>query len=159
MAALENHLRLGVPGQSKIGHSELRWNGGQWVRREILAALAALLVAGCGQPLSTLPEVTLPVSATAPTYGTSCILMHEVMDVVADASGVPANGATGEPLVWPKGMTGRRLGSETEVVDPSGAVVMVTGGRYRVCPSEYLDGWAVGGVSPCPDCALGQGLD
>lgn len=49
------------------------------------------------------------------------------------------------------------MGSEVEVRDPTGKVVLTTGGRYWTSPTEYTPDWVVGQVKPCRDCALGGG--
>ena len=51
------------------------------------------------------------------------------------------------PLMWPKGYTGRRVGSEVEVRSPSGMVVLITGRKYFLY-EPYLGG--VGGNSGTP---------
>ena len=39
----------------------------------------------------------------------------------------------GAPVVmWPRGFTGRRLGSEVEVLSPTGNVVAITGKTYQI---------------------------
>jgi hypothetical protein len=138
-------------------------NGGGMRRLLLLVAVA---LTACGPANELGPAVTLPIADEVTAWGASCILEHEVMDVVPDPqTGAPANRSTGEVLVWPKGMTAHRSGTETVVFDPAGGVVMTTGGRYWVCPSGYLDsltpwkGWVIGMARPCPDCTPGQGAD
>lgn len=129
------------------------------MRRVLAVVLASAALAGCGMLPSAIPLAT---KDNVFGWRGSCILMHKVVDVVADpATGTPIDKATGEAFTWPKGMTARHaaFGSEVDVVDPHGNVVMTTGARYWMCPSEYLDGWVIGDVKPCPDCALGPGLD
>ena len=65
--------------------------------------------------------------------------VNVVIDVIADPeTGTPIiefNGATMHmELRWPTGYTAWRVGSETEVLDPAGNRVMVTGQRYRFFP-------------------------
>jgi hypothetical protein len=59
----------------------------------------------------------------------------------------PTSGTTidGEPVMWPKGFTGRRVGSEVAVSDPQGNVVATTGKRYRL---------AEGGAGPNPPAGV-----
>ena len=92
-----------------------------------------------------------------------------VADVIADpTSGAPTDAATGESFAWPKGFTARRSGSEVEVIDPAGNVVLMTGRRYRMCPApddtkvgwglaarSIRGGWVIGIVDRCLSCELG----
>jgi hypothetical protein len=78
----------------------------------------------------------LATDETVTTYGQSCILMYEVADVIADpTTGTPVLRGGGYDVRWPKGFTAWRAGSEVEVLDASGAVVLTTGARYSICPS------------------------
>ena len=62
-----------------------------------------------------------------PTYGTAII----DMDAVAGAPpGLPPPSPI--PVAWRPGFTGRRVGSEVEVLDPHGKVVAVTGHKYSI---------------------------
>ena len=124
--------------------------------RRVAAALAlALCLVGCRTF-----QVPLTTDETATSFGHSCILMHQVVDVIADpTSGTPVFKGGTEPMRWPKGFTAWRAGIETEVLDATGTVVLTTGARYSICPSEYLSGWVIGMVEPCPDCPLGFELD
>jgi hypothetical protein len=123
----------------------------------------ALCLVGCGASrgeASRGEQVPLPTVETAPIPG--CILMHEVVDVTAEpkTGALVLNGGTETYSVsWPKGFTAWRVGTQVEVLDAAGGVVLTTGARYSICPSEYLSGWVVGGVTPCPDCPLGFEVD
>jgi hypothetical protein len=46
------------------------------------------------------------------------------------------------PVMWLPGSVGLRVGSEVEVLDPSGVVVATTGKNYEMCTG---DGYAFGG--------------
>jgi hypothetical protein len=92
------------------------------------------------------------------------MLLYAVVDVVANpTTGTPTIKGSGVPLRWPTGYTAWRVGSEVEVIDAAGSVVLTTGSRYRLEPTYELDTtqdlstWVVGAVRPCPDCALGGG--
>jgi len=123
------------------------------LRRIALGFSLAFSVVACGGP------VPLDTDVTAQAWG-GCILMHEVVDVVARRSdGTPINKDTGKAFVWPIGFTAQRIGIEVEVLNADGEVVLTTGQRYSMCPSEYLDGWVIGNVTLCPDCKLGFELD
>jgi hypothetical protein len=132
--------------------------------RRVIATLGlALCALGCGSTTPRAAQVPLPTDETVAAYGQSCILMHQVVDVTADpTTGTPVLTHVGQ-VRWPKGFTAWRVGSEVEVLDSSGNVVLTTGSRYWVCPSVSPNydwtSWVVGMVKPCPDCALGPGVD
>jgi hypothetical protein len=142
----------------------LRWRGSRYpaigvaaVRWVITAVVLGPCLLGCGFLDGPVP---LETDETVTGFGHACILMHQVVDVIADpTSGTPVLNEGAVPVRWPKGFTARRAGIETEVLDATGTVVLRTGARYSICPSEYLSGWVVGMVEPCPDCELGYFLD
>ena len=124
-------------------------------------ALALCLLLGC----STTRDEQVPLITSENDSGGACWLMHETADVIADpTSGTPTLKA-GTPLKWPTGYTARRAGTAVEVVDSAGNVVLTTGRRYELAPtpasdfSEPLSEWVIGCVTPCPECALGWGVD
>ena len=139
----------------------MRSNLGQPAVRPIATTVAlALCLLGC------VFRQQVPLSTSATDSGGGCWLMHEVVDLIADpTSGTPTIKGTGAPLKWPRGYTARRAGTEVEVLDRDGTVVLTTGGRYSVCPSPDSDytkpvsEWVIGMVEPCPDCELGYGID
>jgi hypothetical protein len=121
---------------------------------------SALLLAGCSVPAARGAQVPL-LTAEAPGYTS---FVNIVIDVVADPeTGTPIIEANGVPMRWPTGHTAWRVGSETEVLDPDGNRVLVTGQRYRFypgySPAPYL---VIGYVEPCPPglfgptCVLGH---
>jgi len=122
------------------------------VKARIIAALAlGLLLLGCGR------SAPLRVDKEASAQN-CCLLSYVVIDVVADPTFGTVNKAGGEPLTWPSGFTGRWAGSEVEVVDTAGRVVLTTGGRYWLSPLyPPWDRFVVGEVRPCADCDLGGG--
>jgi hypothetical protein len=129
------------------------------MRRRAAAILLTFCLVGCR---SAADRVPLGIDDTVTAFGQSCILMHQVVDVAADpvtGALILDGGGSALAVKWPKGFTAWRAGSETEVVDTNGSVVLRTGARYSICPSEYLNGWVVGMVHPCPDCTLGFELD
>lgn len=106
----------------------------------------------------------MPLTTVEPVAPGCCLLLYAVVDVVADpTTGTPTVKDSGVPLKWPTGYTAWRVGSEVEVLDGAGAVVLTTGNRYRIEPTYELDTiddlstWVVGAVKPCADCALGGG--
>ena len=139
----------------------------------ILTVGLALLLAGCGAaPVATRGEQVALLTAEQSGYAT---FVNVVIDVVADPeTGTPIIDMHGVPLRWPTGYTAWRVGSETEVLDPGGNRVVVTGQRYRFYPapdllgSEPQPGVYVPGpyriiahIEPCPpglfgpSCVLG----
>ena len=121
----------------------------------------ALLLAGCGAaPVATRGEQVPLLTDEAPSYTT---FVNAVIDVVADPqTGTPIIEAHGMPMRWPNGYTAWRVGSETEVLDPNGNHVLVTGQRYRFYPGySPAPYWVIGHVEPCPpglfgpSCVLG----
>jgi hypothetical protein len=128
------------------------------MRRVTATVALALCLLGCSG--SRGEQVPLTTDATVTAYAQGCILMHEVVDVTADpTTGTPVLKGGNVDVRWPKGFTAWRAGNEVEVLDGSGRVVLRTGARYSICPSEYLSGWVVGMVRLCPDCRLGFELD
>ena len=86
--------------------------------------------------------------------------------MIADpTSGTPVVKGSNASLQWPRGYTAHRAGTEVQVLDESGRLVLTTGGRYELAPTpttdytEPLSKWVIGCVTPCPDCQLGPGLD
>jgi len=95
-----------------------------------------------------------------------CWLFHVVVDVVAEpTSGTPTIKDTGAQPRWPQGYSAWRAGSEVEVRDAMGLVVLRTPGRFWMCPtpasdlSKPISEWVIGEVKPCADCELGGGPD
>ena len=140
---------------------------------------------GLGLALSLL-GCSAPAPMPAPTRGAQVPLLTDepagpatfvnvVIDVVADpVTGTPIIELRGAPVRWPTGYTAWHFGSETEVLDPNGKRMLVTGQRYRFYPardglgSEPQPGVYVPGpyrviayVEPCPPdpsgstCVLG----
>jgi hypothetical protein len=138
------------------------------VARSVALAMSLL---GCSSAGSSAPPggpVPMLTVETQTSFG-SCVLdLFYVADVIADpASGAPTDAATGESFAWPKGFTARRAGSEVEVFDRAGNVVLMTGRRYRMCPApddtkvgsglaarSLRGGWVIGMVDECMGCEL-----
>ena len=143
--------------------------------RVVISVALAMSLLGCygggasapsASPSGPVPLLTVE---TQTSFG-SCVLdLFYVGDVIADpTSGAPTDAATGESFAWPKGFTARRAGSEVEVFDPAGNVVLMTGQRYRMCPApddtkvgsglaarSLRGGWVIGMVDECMGCELG----
>jgi hypothetical protein len=127
------------------------------IQRSIATLALAMSLGGCA--IDSRPAHI--VTADAPGSG-GCVLLYQVVDVIADATSGTVIKGTGEPLTWPSGYTARTAGSEVEVLDASGRVVLATGQRYRLMPDTqafFGDGgrWVVSCVEPCPFCELGGG--
>ena len=128
--------------------------------RRIAATLAlALCVLGCsGSRGEQVPLITEGGG------GDGCVLLYEVVDVIADPTFGTVIKGGGWPLRWPTGYTAWGVGTEVEVLDRSGKVMLRTGGRYRIGPvndgtySTPQPEWVVGCIDPCPDCELGSGV-
>ena len=115
------------------------------MKRVAATLVVALVLVGCGMlppgPVHLLtpgPADQIIGSSVYNTYGPDgCVSMPHAGDLVADATYGTAFIATGGaaatplPVVWRRGFTGRRSGSEVQVVDPQGNVVAVTGHAYR----------------------------
>lgn len=149
------------------------------MRRVALSVALVLSLLGCdmgGASAPSAPPASGPVPLvtveTPTSFGVGqCVLdLRYVADVIADPqSGTPIDAATGKSfLAWPKGFTARRAGSEVEVLDVAGNVVLVTGRRYRVCPAYDAinpgsglhaqssgGAWVIGMVDECAGCELG----
>jgi hypothetical protein len=136
---------------------------GRWVpavlRITTTTLVLALCLAGCGT--SKGEQVAL---VTQGGGGNGCVLLYEVVDVIADPTYGTVVKEGGWPLRWPTGYTAWRVGTEVQVLDRSGNVILTTGGRYRIGPVD--DGtystpqkeWVVGCIGPCPGCELGSGV-
>jgi hypothetical protein len=121
-------------------------------------AVAALLL-GCG----TSNGEQVPLTTAQVLIPDSCWLVYRVVDVIADPTVGTVVKGDGSPLRWPSGFTGWRVGSEVEVHDGAGKVVLTTGGRYRISPANNggpydPNDFVAGCIQPCPDCELGGGL-
>ncbi len=123
------------------------------------------LASPSASPSGLVPLVTVETAS----FG-SCVLdLYYVGDVIADpTSGAPTDAATGESFAWPKGFTARRAGTEVEVLDAAGNVVLMTGLRYRMCPAVHDLGsssvarsnggaWVIGEVKQCQECGWSYG--
>jgi hypothetical protein len=148
--------------------------GGHLLRVVSSVALAMSLL-GCYGRSASAPSasssgsVQLLTVETQTSFGTCVLDAFYVADLIAEpTSGAPIDGATGKSFAWPKGFTARRSGSEVEVLDPAGNIVLMTGHRYRMCPApddtnvgsglfarSSAGAWVIGMVSECMDCALG----
>lgn len=95
----------------------------------IALLVAAVLAAGCGGV-----ESGDRVQLLTADLGCFAGGEHQVTaPLVADAE--HGTTFTGLPVVWPRGFTGRRAGSEVEVLDAAGNVRATTGRRYWIAPA------------------------
>jgi hypothetical protein len=142
------------------------------MRRIATTVALPLCLLGCGLAApgaSSGGAVPLLTVETQTRFGTCVLDLYYVADVIADqTSSTPTDAATGKSFAWPKGFTTRRAGSEVEVLDPKGNVVLMTGHRYRMCPApddakpgsglaarSPRGGWVIGMVDECMGCELG----
>lgn len=128
------------------------------MRRIAAGFVLSLSLLGCGMLSKNVPLVTVDVDVPD-----SCWLLFRVVDVVADPTFGTADKADGSVLRWPTGFTAWRVGSEVEVRNLAGKVVLTTGARYRISPAHVHatwdpKDWVAGCPKPCPDCELGEGL-
>jgi hypothetical protein len=81
----------------------------------------------------------------------SCFLLNIRGELVVDARYGTAivssqAGVTPMPVMWPLGFTGRRVGSEVEVLDPTGTSVATTGRTYRLDGGFWGEGFSACGA-------------
>jgi len=108
------------------------------VTTRVAATLAlALVLVGCG---SLLPDQVRLLTGSGPCF----LLMQESLLVFDPTYGTAIDGGA-TPVAWPPGFTGRRVGSEVEVLDPHGNVYAVTGHNFTVSGGYASEG--VMGVS------------
>jgi hypothetical protein len=140
------------------------------MKRVAATLVVALVLVGCGtllpEPVHLLtppPADGMIGSSVLITFGPDgCVSNPYAGELVVDATYGTAFIATGGgdatplPVVWRSGFTGRRSGSEVQVVDPQGNVVAVTGhvyvfnGGYVNDGNENMDAdWAWSGI-PVP---------
>jgi hypothetical protein len=159
--------------------TSVRWG----VRLGAVTLALALCLACCdsvappGESTGTLGEPVQLVTDNPDKYtvnadGTlhvGCELMPTIDDLIADATHGTAY-RDGTPAIWLPGYTGRRVGSEVEVLDRSKNVVATTGKRYQVFfvyvpgrGGETDDGtwpYVICDLYPCtPLCPIEHGPD
>jgi hypothetical protein len=106
----------------------------------------ALVVLGCAAPVSLL-------SGVPSGFGdVGCFTNFAAGPLIVDPDDGTAivDGAMGgatTPVMWRPGFSGRRVGSEVEVLDPDGEVVATTGRSYRIA-GGYVDHALPGGGPP-----------
>jgi hypothetical protein len=119
-----------------------------------LALALSLSLLACGAA----PEATRgrQVPLLTEDVPQQAFLLRAVIDVVADPeTGTPLIEVHGVPVRWRNGFTAWRVGSETEVLEPEGNRVLVTGQRYLFRPAKYDPYWVIGNVEPCPPGLFG----
>jgi hypothetical protein len=139
------------------------------MRRIAIGLGLALSLLGCSGPTPT-PTRGAQVPILTDELSGPASFVNVVIDVVADpGTGTPIIEMDGAPARWPTGYVAWRVGSETEVLDPSGNRVLLTGQRYRFYPAPdllgsepqpgvYLPGpyRIIAYVEPCPPDVFGS---
>jgi len=121
------------------------------VTKRVGVALAlGLVLAGCGL---FVPGYVQLATGDGPCYTSviSGLLVADPTSGTAIIEDVNAGqGATRPmPVVWPSGFTGRRVGSEVEVLDWHGNVAYTTGQHVALAGGGEKDrGWLACGVDP-----------
>jgi hypothetical protein len=129
------------------------------MRRIVFGLGLALSLLACGAVTPRGEQVPLLTEKGARLTGGG-VLMHEVIDVVADPkTGTPVIANASGPMRWPEGFTAWRVGSEVEVLDTLGNRVLITGARYMFHSSTWMSYWVISDVKPCPGCPLGFQLE
>jgi hypothetical protein len=137
------------------------------MRRTTATLALVLCLLGCGAPAGE------PVQLVTVDAGRGCGLLPIFADLIADPTfgtaltrvGVapqpPPSMVSDErgPAKWPTGFTGRRIGSEVEVLDRHQNVVATTGRRYQIyrvyASRGFLD--VICDLVPCtPRCPQGN---
>ena len=119
------------------------------MRRAAIALALAAVLAGCaptGEPVKLMTLSTIATAACCVPCVAGVLLPDEDIGTVirVDKAGGgfsgcelhPTQGMSTEPVAWPAGHTGRRVGSEVEVLNGNGEVVATTGQRYE-CFQEW----------------------
>ena len=125
--------------------------------RHLATTLAlAMCLLGCGPVVPRGEQVPLPTEPGAKGLPGGGVLMHMVIDVVADPiTGTPVIATSDGPMRWPEGFTAWRVGSETEVLDTGGNRVLITGARYLFRSRTWTSYWVLSDVQLCSGCPLG----
>jgi hypothetical protein len=114
--------------------------------RRICGLALALLVIGCADPVSLLNGVPPTIGdggCFTNSAGGPLIVDPKYGTAIVDGD----TGGSATPVMWRPGYSGRRIGSEIEVLDPDGEVVATTGRSYRIA-GGYVDQDVPGGRSP-----------
>jgi hypothetical protein len=101
------------------------------VRQAVVSILvAAVLIAGCSSAASVVSadSVQLLTGGDDACYAGG---EHPGSGQLV-AEGEYGTTFNGKPVMWPVGYTGRRVGAEVEVLDPSGTVRATTGRLYSI---------------------------
>ena len=103
----------------------------------------ALSLLGCGSEVLPWDRAPLLTSSSEQLDSDGnvvigCVLMGVMARLVVDPNTGTALEGVGEryPIRWPKGFSGRRAGSELEVLDTKGEVVATTGRSYEIFYTE-----------------------
>jgi hypothetical protein len=114
------------------------------MRRAALALALLFAVAACGSDPVPGERVALLTASGNPGCYVANTTGMLIVDPEAGTAIVSEDmGRTTVPVRWPEGYTGRRSGSEVEVLDRAGQVVARTGQRYELLGGYNPDNtWA-----------------
>jgi hypothetical protein len=120
----------------------------------------AMCLLGCASFAPRGEQVPLPTEPGVNRLTGGGVLMNRVIDVEAHpTTGTPIIWNDMSEMRWPEGFTAWRVGSQVEVLDTFGNVVLVTGRRYKFHTSTFIGHWIISDVDECPDCELGFHLE
>ncbi|HET7182811.1 MAG TPA: hypothetical protein VFI15_11315 [Candidatus Limnocylindrales bacterium] len=123
---------------------------GDEVRILLTSLVLGLALLGCAAPRGEQVTIRTIRADEDPGYGS---FANTVADVIADpVTGAPVVAQGADPLKWPAGYTAWRVGPETEVLDETGELVLVTGHRYHL----YFGIGGVSAVLRVEDCPPGS---
>jgi hypothetical protein len=115
--------------------------------RRVSGLALALVVLGCADPVALLTGVPPMVSGGGGCFTNSAggplIVDPDYGTAIIDGD----TGGAATPVMWRPEFSGRRRGSEVEVLDPGGEVVATTGRSYRM-GGGYVEQEIPGAASP-----------
>lgn len=111
------------------------------MRRIVTSLALALSLLGCDARVLPWDQVRLRTSDTDTTVG--CFLAGREGELIVDPElGLAWRAGPDDirPVIWPRGFTGRRVGTNVEVLDRDGEVVATTGWKGEITYSKLEAG-------------------